>query len=69
VEWYYNNSYSLGFAPEGNAVSRNSCDTQAGNGHLRMCWHSGGDAMNSGYRCGNNFLNGNNAWERKIWVQ
>ena len=69
VEWYFNNSYSMGFAPQGNAVSRNSCDTQGGNGNLRMCWHTNGDRMTSGYRCGNTFLNGNNGWERRIWVQ
>lgn len=69
VEWYFSNNWSLGFAPEGNGVSRNSCDTQGGNGHLRMCWHSSGDRITSGYRCGNSFLNGNNGWERRIWVQ
>ncbi|MCB9547804.1 MAG: hypothetical protein H6706_18435 [Myxococcales bacterium] len=67
VEWYYNNSWSMGFAPQGNGVSRNSCDTQGGNGQLRMCWHTNGDRITSGYRCGNSFLNGNNNWERRIW--
>ncbi|MCA9526389.1 MAG: hypothetical protein KC549_08855, partial [Myxococcales bacterium] len=52
VEWYYSNQWSMGFANQGDAVSRNSCDTQGGNGNLRMCWHTGGDALNSGYRCG-----------------
>ncbi|MCA9546502.1 MAG: hypothetical protein KC613_18990, partial [Myxococcales bacterium] len=68
VEWYFSTSYSIGFAPEGQPVSRNSCDTQGGQGNLRMCWHSNGDRMTSGYRCGNNFLNGNNGWERRIWT-
>ncbi|MCB9547808.1 MAG: hypothetical protein H6706_18455 [Myxococcales bacterium] len=69
VEWYFSNSYSMGFAPQGQAVSRNSCDTQGGLGTQRMCWHTNADRITSGYRCGNNFLNGNNSWERRIWAQ
>jgi hypothetical protein len=68
VEWYFNASYSIGFAPEGQPVSRNSCDTQNGRATERMCWHSNGDRLTSGYRCGTNFLNGNNNWERRIWT-
>jgi len=64
--WYFNNSWSWGFAKQGDAVARNSCDTQNVNPTLRQCWHTGGGNMNSGYRCGSNFLNGNAGWERVV---
>jgi hypothetical protein len=67
VGWYYSDQYSWGFVPAGEVVSRNSCDTAQGQGALRMCWHTGAGAMNSGYRCGVNTLNGNNGWERLIY--
>ena len=34
---------------------------------LRMCWHTEEGALNTGYRCGDNNLNGNAAWERVIY--
>ncbi|KIG14983.1 Multiple EGF-like-domain protein 3 precursor [Enhygromyxa salina] len=67
VAWYYSNSHSMGFAQGGNSVDRNSCDVDNVNPQFRMCWHTGGDAITSGYRCGGTFLNGNNGWERKIF--
>jgi hypothetical protein len=36
------------------------------NANLRLCYHTGGNNINSGYRCGTNELNGNAAWERVI---
>ncbi len=48
--WYFNTNWSWGFAPEGEAVSKNSCDTNPGGGHL--CWHTGNGTINEGYRCG-----------------
>ena len=33
-----------------------------------MCWHAGGDDIRSGYRCGDNSLNGNAEWERIVLV-
>jgi len=63
--WYYSPSWSMGFFQIGDGVSRNSCDTASGSApQLRMCVHTSGGNMNSGYRCGNTFLNGNNSWER-----
>jgi hypothetical protein len=32
-----------------------------------MCWHTGGQTINSGYRCGANDLNGNSQWERAVF--
>jgi hypothetical protein len=68
IDWYFSTGYSIGFVAAGTGVSRNSCDTAGGTPQHRMCWHTGGGNMNSGYRCGNNFLNGNNGWERAIWT-
>ena len=66
TEWYFNDSWSWGFAPGGDSVSRNSCDTISGDQH--MCWHTNAGNITSGYRSGNNFLNGNNGWERLLLV-
>jgi hypothetical protein len=66
--WYFNNAWSWGFVREGDAVSRNSCDTNGtGTVAQRLCWHTGGGNINSGYRCGNNFLNGSTAYERVVY--
>jgi hypothetical protein len=32
-----------------------------------MCWHTGGNNINSGYRCGSNDLNGGFNWERVVF--
>lgn len=67
VGWYWSDSYSWGFVPAGEEVSRNSCDTDSNLGEQRMCWHAGGGNINSGYRCGNTFLNGDPTWERLVY--
>ncbi|MEZ4435964.1 MAG: MopE-related protein [bacterium] len=68
VEWYYSPTRSFGFAPFGNAVNLNTCDTLAGT--RRMCVHLGvGDVTNEGYRCGENYVNGDNTWERVIYTR
>lgn len=70
VGWYYSNSYSWGFAPGGQPVNRTSCDYDNGAlpfPELRMCWHTGGGIISSGYRCGANDLNGGFNWERLIF--
>jgi hypothetical protein len=67
VGWYYSDSWSWGFAPENEPVSRNSCDVGASQPNLRMCWHSGGQSINTGYRCGNNSLSGAANWERAVF--
>jgi hypothetical protein len=67
VGWYYGDSYSWGFAPGGEPVQRTSCDTDRQNAPgLRMCWHTSSGNINSGYRCGDNDLNGNAGWERLV---
>ncbi len=72
VSWYFSTSYSWGFAPGNQSVHRFSCDyTDPGNPlpfpELRMCWHTGGNSINSGYRCGANDLNGAGDWQRLVF--
>jgi cysteine-rich repeat protein len=67
VGWYYNNSYSWGFALEGDTIQRNSCDIGADNPQFRMCWHTGNDTITSGYRCGENTGLFNNTWARLVF--
>jgi hypothetical protein len=55
VGWYYSDSLSIGFAPAGEAVSRNSCDTNdTSQGSLRICWHTSNSSLSGGWRCGGN---------------
>ena len=75
VAWYWSDQYSWGFAPEGAPVKRNSCDYDPGievQPQLRMCIHTGGGQIASGFRCGDNsgeptfWLNGASTWERVV---
>jgi hypothetical protein len=55
--WYFNDSWSWGFAALGDAISRNSCDTENSNPSTRLCWHTSYGApgtIQAGYRCGGN---------------
>jgi hypothetical protein len=64
VNWYFSTTYSWGFAPQGAAISRTSCDTAAGVDHL--CWHT--SSGNGGYRCGNTTgLNASSGWQRFVF--
>ena len=65
VNWYFSQNYSIGFVPVNELPARNSCDTNQGQGEQRMCWHTGGNQLNPGYRCGNNYP-GDPSWERVI---
>ena len=55
VDWYYNASYSWGFAPGGAGADLFSCDVANTVPEQRMCWHTGGGQIDSGYRCGATF--------------
>ncbi len=69
VDWYFSQSYSIGFVAPGTGVSRNSCDTANASSELRLCWHTSGGALSGGYRCGaRTGLNGAQDWERVIWT-
>jgi hypothetical protein len=66
----FDESYSWGFAPGNQAVNRFSCDYNDGSQLLpdqRLCWHTGNNLINSGYRCGSNDLNGAFNWERVVY--
>ena len=61
VGWYFNGSESWGFAPQGDAIERFTCDTQdssIGNGGVdgdkRLCWHTSNTTLDGGWRCGKN---------------
>ncbi|MBW8311976.1 MAG: hypothetical protein K0M64_08040 [Rhizobium sp.] len=65
--WYYSDSYSFGFAPEGEPLARNSCDTAGSAADRRMCVHSSAGNISGGWRCGTTTnLNGAANWERLI---
>lgn len=69
VEWYFSDGYSMGFAQGGDVVTRGSCDTTNVNADMRLCWHTGVNEINAGWRCGaSTDLNGANDWERKLFV-
>lgn len=66
--WYFNNSWSWGFALEGDPISRSSCDVDNTNPSFRLCWHTGSGNINWGYRCGSTTgLNGNAGWQREVY--
>jgi len=70
VNWYFATTWSWGFFPLDQPVNRFSCDVERGQGaDLRMCWHTGNGNLNSGYRCGDNSLNGDQGWERVVYVR
>jgi hypothetical protein len=53
--WYYNTSYSWGYAMPGDGVTHFTCDVSVGlYPERRLCWHANGGTLQSGYRCGTN---------------
>jgi len=71
VSWYFNPNWSWGFAAEGQVVTKSSCDTQNSSGagsETRMCIHTGGGTLESGYRCGATTLNGKATFERVFYT-
>ncbi len=68
VGWYYGLSESWGFVRAGEAVNRNSCDTNSRADNTRLCWHTSSGRINNGWRCGDQTdLNGSNAWDRMVY--
>ena len=72
VGWYFNNTRSWGFAPAGDPVTLNVCDTAVNpNNGLRLCWTMGGrfgapsGTIAAGYRCGAD--TSNTGWERLVF--
>ena len=65
VGWYFNKSYSMGFAPEGCDINRGSCDAEEELMEERMCWHTW--VFIGGWSCGENRgLNYDYNWERVV---
>lgn len=73
VGWYYDSFWSWGFAPEGDAVNLDACDTvgssfdPGSDGDKRMCWHTGFDKIDEGWRCGTTEDLFDTAYERLIF--
>lgn len=75
VGWYFSDSYSWGFAPQGDPISRTSCDTVASSFNpsgpdpdQRLCWHSSSGSIQGGWRCGTaDSLNSSSAYERLVF--
>ena len=77
LDWYYNGDASWGFLPTGATATKNSCDGGDRTDEFwndftdpnRLCWHTGSDAIQEGWRCGtttnNNYMN-ESQWERVI---
>lgn len=66
VDWYFSPNYSMGFAPEGEGVLRNSADVQDTQSPLRLSWHTHSHFA-KGFRCGNSaWINNDNNWEKVI---
>jgi hypothetical protein len=70
-DWYFNDSWSWGFAPAGANVDKNSCDIGDAFSPMpddtRLCFHTGSGTINAGYRCGSNQGLFANDWERVIY--
>ncbi|MDB4943044.1 MAG: hypothetical protein JWP97_2578 [Labilithrix sp.] len=65
VGWYFNDNYSMGFAPPGDTISRNQGDTAPG--PLHLSWHTLA-AYSGGFRCGDTmWLNSDATWERVVY--
>ena len=70
VAWYYSEDESMGFAPTGLRVQRQSCDTGAVQEGRRMCWHTSAGSLAGGWRCGGQRgLSGALDWERAMWTR
>ncbi|MEE2757823.1 MAG: MopE-related protein, partial [Myxococcota bacterium] len=67
VNWFFSDSYSWGFVPEGALVVRRPCDIAQGEDAARLCWHTQNGTLREGYRCGQETgLNGD-LWERVLY--
>jgi hypothetical protein len=75
VGWYFSSGYSWGFAPQGDPISRSSCDIQASSlqsgvdGDKRICWHTTSGVIQGGWRCGlKDGLNSDTSYERMLFT-
>jgi hypothetical protein len=75
VSWYFSDSYSWGFAPLGDEITRSSCDIQGSSlstgvdGDKRLCWHTSLGNVSGGWRCGTkDALNADQTYERLLFT-
>lgn len=62
--WYFNESWSWGFAAAGDPIDRNECDDNTeSNSGLRMCIPTTSGTTGLGFRCGDHFVYTDD-WER-----
>lgn len=67
VDWYFSYNWSMGFAPAGAGVRRNSADIKFNEADQRLSWHTK-DNYTTGWRCGSSInLNYNSNWEKLIF--
>jgi hypothetical protein len=65
VRWYFDPSYSWGFASPDEMLNLFECDENPGPD--RLCWHTLSDGV-GGYRCGDTTeLNSDATWDRLIY--
>ena len=67
--WYFNSSWSWGFAKRGDPIDRAECDVlDTPNADLRLCWHTSSGSLAGGYRAGAvEDLNGSEAYTRYVY--
>ena len=63
--WYFNDDWSWGFAPLGAPIHLATCDIEASEPELRLCWHTGANTLLAGWRCGATGIMSND-WERVV---
>jgi len=68
VKWYFDPGFSetgssWGFAGLDDIVNRETCDSNAPDERDRLCWHTDGGFIGTGYRSGNNI----NLFDSKDW--
>jgi uncharacterized protein YjbI with pentapeptide repeats len=52
VQFYYSTNASIGFAGADDTINRNTCDVGDTNPDNRLCFHTSGNVLRGGYRCG-----------------
>jgi hypothetical protein len=69
VEWYFDSSFSWGFAEPGDGLIRANCDVNTGSyPEHRLCWHTAANYVSPGWRCGTAVnLNSEATWERVMY--
>lgn len=67
VGWYFNSSYSWGFARQGDTLNRQACDDLGSNPGERLCWHTFSGSLIAGWRCGGVVGLATTAYERLVF--